>query len=263
MKLDRTLIGMIHLLALPGTPGARHPLDQVVDQALREAEILTAAGFEALLVENMGDRPYLNRGVGPEVTAAVAVAAREVARATGLPVGIQILAGANREALAAALASGASFIRAEGFVFGHVADEGWIESDAGALLRYRRAIGAEHVRVFVDVRKKHASHAVTADIPLAEAVRAAAFFLADGVIITGTRTGAPTSPGDLREARAATELPVLVGSGAEPASAAALLEHADALIVGSAIKEGGTWEAPVDPARARAFVEAVRGAPPP
>lgn len=63
--------------------------------------------------------------------------------------------GSNKEALAVAHASGADFIRAEGYVFSHVADEGWMDSCAGELLRYRKLIGAERVMVFTDVKKKH------------------------------------------------------------------------------------------------------------
>ena len=63
--------------------------------------------------------------------------------------------GANKEALAVAHVSGANFIRAEGYVFSHVADEGWMDACAGELLRYRKSIGAENVLVFTDVKKKH------------------------------------------------------------------------------------------------------------
>ena len=66
-----------------------------------------------------------------------------------------LLVGSNREALAVAAASGASFIRAECFVFSHVADEGWMDGCAGDLLRYRRVIGAEDVMVLTDINKKH------------------------------------------------------------------------------------------------------------
>lgn len=65
------------------------------------------------------------------------------------------IAGANKEALAVAMATGGSFIRAEGFVFSHVADEGWMDSCAGELLRYRRSIGAEDVAILTDIKKKH------------------------------------------------------------------------------------------------------------
>lgn len=51
--------------------------------------------------------------------------------------------------------TGLDFIRAEGFVFSHVADEGLLNACAGELLRYRRCIGAEHVQIFTDIKKKH------------------------------------------------------------------------------------------------------------
>ncbi len=63
--------------------------------------------------------------------------------------------GCNREAMSVALASGASFIRAECFVYSHVADEGWMDASAGELLRHRRTIGGDHVLVLADIKKKH------------------------------------------------------------------------------------------------------------
>jgi len=151
--VHRALIGMIHVGALPGTPDARRDLDALVGTAVEEARIYRTAGFHALMIENMHDRPYLNRSVGPEITAALTAIGREVRREVPLPLGVQVLAGANREALAVALACGASFVRCEGFVFAHVADEGLMNADAGALLRYRRAIGADGIRVFADIKK--------------------------------------------------------------------------------------------------------------
>jgi membrane complex biogenesis BtpA family protein len=204
------------------------------------------------MAENMHDRPYLKGGVGPEVTAAMAVIAREIRRETGLPLGIQVLAGANLQALAVAHACGAEFVRVEGFVFAHVADEGVMQANAGELLRFRRAIGAERVRVFADIKKKHASHALTADVSLAETARAAEFFLADGIVVTGTATGEPASAADLREASEATRLPVLVGSGLTPANLASYAE-ADGFIVGSSLKRGGSWAEPLDPDAVRAM----------
>ena len=46
-------------------------------------------------------------------------------------------------------------MRVEGFVFSHVADEGWIDACSGELMRYRRSIGANNVLVFTDIKKKH------------------------------------------------------------------------------------------------------------
>lgn len=254
----RALIGMIHVRALPGTPEARLAVDEIVAAAVAEAKVYADAGFTALLIENMHDRPYLRRAVGPEVVAAMTAVGREVRRAAPLPLGVQVLAGANREALAVALACGGSFVRAEGFVFAHVADEGVIEADAGELLRYRKAIGAGHVAVFADIKKKHSSHALTADVDLAETARAAEFFLADGVVVTGAATGRPAEPADVSAVRAAASLPVLVGSGLDAANLAAY-SAADAFIVGSSVKQGGVWSGALDPARVRELARAFAG----
>lgn len=258
---DGALIGMIHVGALPGTPRHDRPLAEVVRSAAAEARLLAESGFDAILLENMHDVPYLRREVGPEIVAAMTAIGSAVRESVELPLGLQILAGANREAVAVALAIGARFIRAEGFAFAAVADEGLLdEADAGPLLRYRRAIGAESVSVLADIKKKHSAHALTADVGLAETAKAVGFLGADGVIVTGTATGEPTSVDELARVRAATELPVLVGSGVTPETVPELLRHADALIVGSWYKKDGLWSNPPDPARAGALAEAVERA---
>ncbi len=258
----RALIGMVHAGALPGTAHARDPIDALARRAVAEARAYRDAGFTALLLENMHDRPYLAGAVGPEIVAGMTAIAREIRREIDLPLGVQVLAAANREALAVALASGASFVRVEGFAFAHVADEGLIEACAGPLLRYRRAIGAEHVRVFADIKKKHSAHAITADVSLAETARAAEFFSADGVIVTGTATGAPALPEDVDTVAHATPLPVLVGSGVTPEN---LRRYAAArgFIVGSSVKREGRWQNDVDPAACAAVARAFEALPPP
>ena len=251
----RALIGMLHLGALPGTPSASDSVDALIQQALTEARIYREAGFTALGIENMHDRPYLKGGVGPEITAAMAAIALDVKRETGLPLGIQVLAAANREALAIAYASGADFVRVEGFVYAHVADEGLIESCAGELLRYRRAIGAENVLVFADVKKKHSAHAITADVSIVETAKAAEFFLADGVIVTGPATGEAASPDEVCAVAREVSVPVLVGSGITPANLARFAP-AHGFIVGSSVKRGGVWSNPLDRDAVRAVASA-------
>ena len=270
VKGRKLLIGMVQVGALPGSPRSRLPVPELAERAAAEAILLVKAGFDGLIVENMHDRPYVHQQHGPETVAAMAAVALAVRAAVGdvrrggdLPIGIQVLSGGNREALAVALAAGLQFIRCENFVFSHVADEGLLATaEAGPLLRYRKQIGAEHVLVLCDIKKKHASHAITADISLADAAEAAEFFGADGLIVTGTATGRPTDPADVAEASDASNLPVLVGSGVTPESIPSLIGKADALIVGSSIKRSGRWENPIDQKRAsamtRAFAAAVR-----
>jgi hypothetical protein len=255
--VPRALIGVIHTAALPGTPGSRDSVAAIAEAAVEEARVYAAAGFHGLAIENTHDRPYLKGSVGPEIGAAMAVIGAEVRRAVGLPLGIQVLAGANSWAVAIAHACGASFVRVEGYVFAHVADEGVIESSAGALLRYRRAIGAERIRVFADIKKKHSAHAITADVDLVETARAAEFFQADGVIVSGLATGRATDPQELRAVSAAVSIPTLIGSGITPENMPDY-RAADALIVGSSVKEGGTWSNRLEEARVRAVARAFQ-----
>jgi hypothetical protein len=254
----KTIIGMIHVDPLPGTPRFNRAMPEIIARARTEAVTYKEAGIDALMIENMHDIPYLNKTIGPEVTAAMSVVGYVVKQATGLPCGIQILAGANKEALAAALAAGLDFIRAEGFVFGHLADEGYIDACAGDLLRYRRQIGAEHILVLTDIKKKHASHAITTDIDIAETAHATEFFLSDGVIVTGVATGQEASLAELQRVKAAVQIPVLVGSGVTVENVGRYLAVADALIIGSYFKQGGYWMQPVDLERVKVFMDRVR-----
>jgi membrane complex biogenesis BtpA family protein len=259
-RTEKPIIGMIHVGALPGTPAHQQPLRTIEAQALREAKIYRDAGIDGVMLENMHDTPYVRCHAGPEIVAAMAIIGRAVKDATALPCGVQILAAANREALAVAHAAGLDFIRAEGFAFAHVADEGIIESSAAELLRYRRTIGADRVQVWADVKKKHSAHAITADVGIAETAHAVEFMRGDAVIVTGSVTGEAPQPHDVRAVKRGTKLPVLLGSGVTAANVGEFYEMADGFIVGSEFKRNGHWSGAVEAARVRRFVRAIREA---
>jgi membrane complex biogenesis BtpA family protein len=253
----KAIIGMIHVLSLPGTPRHKQTVPEIVAHAVNEAKLYLEAGVDALLVENMHDLPYLNRVVGPEITACMTAIACEIRKLTAIPCGLQILAGANESALAACLASGFDFIRAEGFIFGHLADEGYMDACAGNLLRYRKLIQAEHIGIFTDIKKKHASHALSADVDIADTASAADFFGSDALIITGNATASPASLAELQIVREASGLPIIVGSGITFENLSAYWKTADGFIVGSYFKQEGKWQNPLCPTRLQAFMQKV------
>jgi membrane complex biogenesis BtpA family protein len=248
-NIHKPVIGMIHVAALPGTPKYAGDVNPIIEKAKNEAALYNSLGVQMLMIENMHDTPYLNRNVGPEVTALMSIILYELRSNFELPIGIQILAGANKDAVAAAYSSGAQFIRAEGFVFSHVADEGLFNSDAGELLRYRKSIGAEDVLIFTDIKKKHSSHSITADTDIVETAKAAEFFMSDGVIITGGSTGKEPSLEEIRQVKYSVNIPVLAGSGITANNVKDYMEHCDALIIGSYFKEDGKWYNAIDAKR--------------
>lgn len=254
----KPLVGVVHVGALPGTPRASRSVDELTETAVREAAAYRDGGVDALMIENMHDVPYLRGSVGPEVVAAMAVIGRAVKSESKLPVGVQILAGANVEAVAVAHAAGLDYVRVEAYTFAHVADEGIIESSAAELLRFRRKIGADGVRVWADVKKKHAAHSITADVSLGETAAAVQFMLGDAVIVTGSTTGEPPRESDVREAKSHCRIPVLLGSGVTVENVSEFYDTADGFIVGSYLKESGLWSNTVERARVERLVNAVR-----
>lgn len=248
---------MVHIEALPGTPKHTKPMQKIIEKSVSEALVLQAAGVDAILIENMHDVPYLRKEVGPEIVAGMTAISVELRKMIHLPVGIQILAGANKEALAVALAANLDFIRAEGYVFAHIADEGFMDSCAGELLRYRKMIGAGHILILTDVQKKHSSHAITADIGIREHVETADYFLSDGIIITGSSTGKEALIDDVEIAYQNTELPIIIGSGITTTNIGKYWNFADAFIVGSWFKFGGDWKNSISIERINEFMGKV------
>ena len=145
-------------------------------------------------------------------------------------------------------------------MFGHVADEGWIDACAGDVMRLRCHMQADsHVAILADVKKKHSAHAMTADVSLVETAKAAEFFLADGIVVTGAATGKEADAEDVRAVvEGVPKMPVLVGSGVTSENVAKFA-HAFGLIVGSHFKKEGAWANELDPARIEKFAETVKG----
>lgn len=254
----KPVIGVIHVGALPGTPRSSQTVSELISVARNEAKLYRESGVDGVIVENMHDVPYLRSAVGPEIVAAMTAIAAEVKRECRLPVGVQLLAGANIEAMAVAHAADLDFIRAEGYAYAHVADEGLIQASAAELLRYRRMIGATRVQVWTDVKKKHAAHAITADVSLGETAETVEFMGADCVIVTGSATGKSPNVADVREAKSHCHLPVFLGSGITQNNVAEFYNDADGFIIGSAFKLDGLWSNTVDPARVASFLEALQ-----
>jgi len=256
----KPIIAMIHLPPLPGSPRYTGiSVEEIIDYALRDAEVLKSSEVDGLQVENIGDYPYLKPDdIGHETSAVLAVVAREVRKATGLPVGVCCLANGVIPAIAACLASGGKWVRAAEWANAYIADEGFIEAAAPKSMRYRSNLRATDIKVFADVHVKHGSHFIISDRPFEEQVADVEFFDADAVIVSGSRTGAETPLDRVVRAKQATRLPVLIGSGLNPSNAESLLRVADGAIVGSYLRKDGKFWNPVDYSRLKELMSVVK-----
>jgi hypothetical protein len=259
MRLSRTLIGMVHLPPLPGSPRWDGSMERATAAAVADAQALVDGGMDAVLVENWGDAPFTPGRVEPATVAAMAVTVAEIRRAVpGVSLGVNVLKNDARAALAIACAAGARFIRVNVHAGAVVADQGLVQSDAYQTLRDRRLLGAD-IQIFADVQGKHA-------VPLApveleqEARDLVHRELADALVVSGRATGEATAIADVKRVRSAVpDVPLLVGSGVTPDTVSELLSVADGAIVGTFVKRDGDVRQPVDPARVRRLVAAARG----
>ncbi len=250
---------MVHLLPLPGSPRALD-MTQVLAAARSDAEILLDAGFDGIVVENFGDAPFLPDRVEPVTIAALtrvaAVLGALCAGRAGLCV--NVLRNDARAALAIASVCGANSIRVNIHSGARVADQGLIEGRAWETMRLRQAWRADAVALWADVGVKHSVALGTPAPRLVDEVHdVVGRGLADAVIVSGVATGSSVDLAELEAVKRASDVPVLVGSGANLQSIGALLALADGVIIGTALKVDGVTTAPVDPARAAALVAAA------
>jgi len=258
MRLERTVIGMVHLVPLPGSPRWDGSMARVTAVALADAQALVEGGVDAVLVENFGDAPFTPGRVEPATVAAVSVVAAEVRRAfPRIALGVNVLKNDARAALAVAAAVGAEFIRVNVHAGAVLADQGIVQSDAYGTLRDRRLLGVD-VAIFADVGGKHAVPLAPIDIELTarDLVHRG---LADALVVSGPATGQATPLTDVKRVRGAvTDVPILIGSGVTAETIAELLSLADGVIVGTSVKRNGDVRLPVERGRVEKLVAAAR-----
>ena len=259
--MPKTLLGVVHLPALPSAPSHRD-MATVLERALADARALRDGGVDGVVVENFGDAPF-HKGtpddrVPPDVPAALALTAHLVRTETRLPVAINCLRNDGIAAMAAATVAGASWIRVNVWCGVYATDQGLVEGEAARVLAYRKQLGSK-VQVLADLLVKHA-RPLTAPDPADAARDLAQRSGADGLILTGKATGAPVDVALLDAVRAAVgTFPVWIGSGLTPQNAGELWPRCDGAIVGTWLKRGGDVHERVDPDRVRQLRKLCRG----
>jgi uncharacterized protein len=254
----KTIIGMVHLPALPGTPlyDASGGMQAIRDWAKRDLEALQSGGIDAVMFCNENDRPYRLDADMASATALTDVVA-SLRSELSIPFGVNVLWDPIAT-LAVAAATGASFCR-EIFTGAFAGDFGlWVRS-AGDAFRYRREIGAENVKLLFNINAEFA--APLAPRPVAEVAKSIVFSsLPDAICVSGPITSQPVEASNLAEVAEAVKpsgVPVLINTGFKTSNAGELLQFADGAIVGSSLKvDGVTWN-PVEKQRVQELMQAV------
>lgn len=257
----KPVIGVIHLLPLPGSHRYGGDMDPVVDRAEQEAASLASGGAHGIIIENFFDAPFTKGRVDTATACALSLVAKKVMGIASLPIGINVLRNDGLTAIAVAAAANAQFIRVNVYTGAMLTDQGIIEGQAHELLNYRRFLAADRkIRILADVMVKHAAPLTPFANIGQEAKDCVERGLADALIVSGTGTGSAPDIEDVEAVREAVpQTPILVGSGASKDNVSRLLGTADGIIVASSLKRQGILENPIDVDRVRTFVNLAKG----
>jgi len=257
-NVDKPVIAMVHLRPLPGSPhyNISDTMEDLVRVALKDAKALENGGVDGILVSNESDIPYLFR-VGPETVASMTYISSRIKEEVSIPVGIDVLWGDARAALAIAKVIGSRFIRT--LLSGvYASDLGLINTEGAKVMRYRKFIGAEDVKIFIYLNPEFASS--LSPRPLSIIAKTLRWLrMADAYCVSGPMPGMPPDIEEIKRIKnEVPDVPVIANTGMNKENVAKYLEYVDGVIVGTALKVGNITLNPVDEEKVKEFMKVVK-----
>ena len=254
--VEKPVIGMCHLLALPGDPDYDHDagVHAVVDDARANLQALQAGGVDGVMFSNEFSLPYLTK-VECVTVASMARIIAELHDEIRVPFGVNVLWDPYAS-LDLAVATGAQFVR-EIFTGVYASDFGLWDTNCGAIVRHQQAIGGGDIKLFFNILPEAAAYLANRDI--VSVARSTVFNTGpDALCISGLTAGEETSTATLRLVKdALPEIPIVANTGVHHANVTEPLNIADAVIIGTAFKRDGVFENPVDADRVKELMEKV------
>lgn len=261
MRIQRLLtkkpiIGMIHLLPLPGSPNYKGDINVIVTRALAEAQIYKRGSVDGVIIENFNDIPFSNGDISHEQFALMAAIICQVRRVLSIPIGVNVHFNDWKAEIALAFACKSQFVRVEVFVDIVGSSCGIVQPCCAEVMRYRKTLSAEDsIKIWADIHPKYSYNILP--ISLRDSAKMAESAMADIIIVTGEKTGMATPLDDIRIVKEVVDVPVFAGSGVCLENVAETLAIADGVIVGSAFKLNGNVYNEVSEDRIIEFMKVV------
>ena len=254
--VEKPVIGMCHLTALPGDPHYDRDagVEAVVERARAELRDLQDGGIDAVMFSNEFSLPYLT-DTEPITAITMARIVGELRSQITVPFGVNVLWDATAS-IDLAVATGAVFVR-EIFTGVYASDFGTWDTNVGATARHRRRVDGDHVRLLYNIVPESAAY--LADRDLVDITRSTVFNARpDGICVSGLTAGSATDLEQLRTVKgAAGDTPVFVNTGVKAHNVAEQLAETDGAVVGTFLKRDGVFEHPVDRARVEELMAEV------
>ncbi|EPE93924.1 BtpA/SgcQ family protein [Rhizobium grahamii] len=254
--VDKPVIAMCHLQALPGDPAydTAGGMKKVIDKALADLTHLQDGGVDAVMFSNEFSLPYLTK-VRPETTAAMARVIGEVMPSIKIPFGVNVLWDPIAS-IDLAAATGALFIRE--IISGvYASDFGLWNTNVGETVRHKMRL-APDLKLLYNIVPEAASYLGNRNI--VDIAKSTVFNnRPDALCVSGLTAGAETDTQILSSVKAAVPgTVVLCNTGCRLENVERQLSVSDGAVVGSTFKIDGVFENAVDPARVKAFMDKVK-----
>ena len=225
--VDKPVIAMCHLIALPGDPDydAEKGLDWVIERARQDLNALQTGGVDGVMFSNEASLPYLTK-VEPITYTTMARIIGELLSEIKVPHGVNVLWDPIAS-IDLAMATGAKFVR-EIFSGVYASDFGLWNTNAGEVVRHQHAIHAGHVKLLFNIVPEAAvylGHREIADVARSTVFNARP----DGLCVSGLVAGSETSTDLLQIVKKAVpDVPIFANTGVR-------------LEFGHATISGGRW----------------------
>ncbi len=255
-QVEKPIIAMCHLKALPGDPGydPQDGMEGIVEAARTNLLALQAGGVDAVMFSNEASLPYLTK-VETITTACMARVITELRPEIRVPFGVNVLWD-PAASIDLAVATGGQFVR-EIFTGVYASDYGMWNTDCGAVIRHQHAVHGQHVKLLFNIVPESAVY--MAERHIVDIAKSTVFVSQpDALCVSGITAGAEASLDTLKQVKAAVpETVVLANTGVRLSNVEEMLSVADGAIVGTTFKRDGYIWNDVDTGRVRAFMDKV------
>ena len=227
--VEKPIIALLHLDALPGDPGYCGSMDTVLEHARQDLVALQNGGVDGILFANEFSLPYgVNVVKNP-------IATIDLAAATGARFARSCFSGA------------------------YMGEYGLYTSNSGEAVRHRKALEIPDMKLLFKVNPEADSYLVQRDIQVvAKSITFGGF--ADGLCVSGASAGSEPDDSILNkvyEVAKPRNVPVFCNTGCRHENVREKLKYCDAVCMGTAFKKDGVFNGRVDEERVRSFMEIV------
>lgn len=253
--VEKPIIALLHLRALPGDPLYGGDMEAVYRQAREDLAALQDGGVDGVLIANEFSLPYQTRADAVTVGAMGYLVGR-LKEHIRVPFGVNVVLN-PMASLELAASTGANFIRSA-FTGAYMGENGLVNTDVAAVVRRKKALGLDGLRMLYKVNPESDAYLVPRDIRTI--TRSIIFNCApDGLCVSGASAGSETKTDIIADVKsAAGQVPVFCNTGCNAQTAVEKLSNSDGACVGTTFKKDGKFENNVDPERVVEFMNIVK-----